>query len=158
MWQLEQNPGNAVVRWLVDLAMLVGLGLLLAVSLFASSRIEAVAPSWTGSILTQLVNFVMSAGLLVGVPRLRVSPGRMLAPVLLVGLGITALTSVGQLYVQHTAHNPAYRVVSAAAGLLVFLNLFSQLLLFGAAWAATGRGRVRDLAAGPQPPAEPADR
>ncbi len=153
MWQLEQNPGNFVIRWLVDLAMLVGLGLLLAVSLFASSGVEAVAPSWTGPILAQLTNFIMSAGLLVGVPRLRVSPRRILVAVVIVGLGITALTSVGQLYVEHIAHNPAYQVVGAAAGLLVFLYLFNQLLLFGAAWAATGRrGRVTDLAAGPPPP------
>jgi len=156
MWQLDQNPGTVVIRWLVDFAMLVGLGLLLAASLFASSSIEAVAPSWTGPILAQLVNFLMSAGLLVGVPRLAVSARRVLVPVLFVGLGITVLTSVGQFYVRHTANNPAYRVVSAAVGLLVFLNLFSQLLLFGAAWAATGSyGRVRDLAAGPAPPAPP---
>ncbi len=66
---------------------------------------------------------------------------------IVVGLGLTLLTTVGRVYVEHTAHNPAYRVVSAAAGLLVFLYLFSQLLLFGAALGATGRGHVRDLAA-----------
>jgi membrane protein len=156
MWQFDQNPGNPAIRWLVDLAMLLGLGLLLAVSLFASSRIEAVAPGWTGPVLAQLVNFVMSAGLLVGVPRLRVSTRRILVAVVLVGLGITVLTSLGQFYVRHVSHNPAYRVVGAAAGLLVFLYLFSQLLLFGAAWGATGRrGEVRDLAAGA---VEPGDR
>jgi len=162
MWQLEQSPGNFVIRWLVDFAILVGLGLLLAVSLFLSSRIQAEAPSFAsgvvGLILAQLINFVMSAGLLVGVPRLWVSTSRVSVAVVLVGLGITALTTVGQVYVQRTSNNPAYQVVSVAAGLRGFLYLFSQLLLFGAAWAATGRGRVRDLAAGPQPPAEPADR
>ena len=66
----------------------------------------------------------------------------------IVGLGLTLLTSVGRVYVTHTAHNPAYRVVGAAAGLLVFLYLFSQLLLFGAALGATGRGPVRDAATG----------
>jgi membrane protein len=150
IWGLDQQPGPVVVRWLVDLAMLVGLGLLLAASLFASTSIEAVAPSWIGPILAPLVNALMSAGLLVAVPRLRVSPRRMVVPVVLVGLGVTVLTTVGQFYVRHAANNPAYRVVSAAAGLLVFLNLFSQLLLFGAAWAATSRvGTVLDLAAGP---------
>jgi membrane protein len=162
MWRLDQAPGNFLIRWLVDLAMLVGLGLLLAASLFASSRIESLAPSiasgWLGPGLAQLTNVVMSAGLLIGVPRLDVAPRRMLVPVVLVGLGITALTSLGRFYVQHVSNNPAYKVVGAAAGLLVFLYLFSQLLLFGAAWAATGTGRVRDLAAGPPavpPPAPP---
>ena len=128
--------------------MLVGLAVLLALSLWMTTGIESVAPGWVGPILAALVNLVMSAGLLVAVPRLRVTPQRMLTPVLLVGLGITLLTTVGRFYVSHTANNPAYRVVSAAAGLLVFLNLFSQLLLFGAALGATSpHGSVRDLAA-----------
>ena len=126
------------------------------------ARIQAEAPSFAsgvvGLILAQLINFVMSAGLLVGVPRLWVSTSRVSVAVVLVGLGITALTTVGQVYVQRTSNNPAYQVVSVAAGLLVFLYLFSQLLLFGAAWAATGTfGRVRDLAAGPAPPAPDPD-
>src|SRR5439155_1959041 len=89
MWQLEQSPGNFVIRWLVDFAILVGLGLLLAVSLFLSSRIQAEAPSFAsgvvGLILAQLINFVMSAGLLVGVPRLWVSTSRVSVAVVLVG-------------------------------------------------------------------------
>ncbi len=93
----------------------------------------------------------MAAALLVAVPRLAVGLRRMTAPVLVVGLGLTLLTTVGQFYVNHTAHNPAYKVVGAAAGLLVFLYLFGQLLLFGAALAATGRGTYRDLAGDPVP-------
>jgi len=158
IWNLEQQPGNMLLRRLIDLAMmgqsmvgflankvLIGLGLLLALSLWASTGVQALLPRWCGPVLTALVNLVMAGALLVAVPRLRVGPRRMLGPVLVVGLGLTLLTSVGRVYVAHTAHNPAYRVVGAAAGLLVFLYLFSQLLLFGAALAATGRGTVRDL-------------
>jgi membrane protein len=152
MWQLDQQPGNMVVRRLIDLAMLIGLGLLLALSLWISNGIEALVPKWCGPILSALVNLVMAAGLLVAVPRLSVSPRRMASPVIVVGLGLTLLTTVGRIYVDHTARNPAYRVVSAAAGLLIFLYLFSQLLLFGAALGATGRGNVRDLAASPPAP------
>ena len=148
MWQLEQQPGNMVLRRLIDLAMLIGLGLLFAASLWASTGVQAVLPRWFGPVLTALVNLVMAGALLVAVPRLWVGPRRMLGPVLVVGLGLTLLTSVGRVYVTHTAHNPAYRVVGAAAGLLVFLYLFSQLLLFGAALGATGRGPVRDAATG----------
>ena len=153
MWQLDQQPGHVVVRRLIDLALLVGLGLLLALSLWISNGIEALVPKWCGPVLSALVNLVMAAGLLVAVPRLSVSPRRMASPVVVVGLGLTLLTTVGRIYVDHTARNPAYRVVSAAAGLLIFLYLFSQLLLFGAALGATGRGNVRDLAA-PQPSPE----
>jgi membrane protein len=151
MWQLEQQPGNAVWRWVVDFAMLLGLGLLLALSLWVSGGLKELLPNWFGPILSGLVNLVMAGALLVGVPRLRVGAGRMAAPVLVVGLGFTLLTSVGRYYVNHIAHNPAYRVVGGAAGLLVFLYLFNQLLLFGAALAATGRGVVRDLAARSEP-------
>jgi membrane protein len=70
-----------------------------------------------------------------------------------VGLGITLLTSVGRLLIARSQHNPAYRVVASAVGLLVYLYLFNQVLLFGAALAATARdGRVVDLAAESAPP------
>ncbi len=183
MWRLEQQPGNFFIRRVVDLAMLVGLGLLLSLSLWAAGGIESLgrdvlgmladeraasgvqdaaarALDWLGQVLSVLVNLVLAAGLLVAVPRLRVSVRRMLPSVVLVGLGVTLLSTVGRIYVSHTEHNPAYRIVGTTAGLLVFLNLFSQLLLFGAALAATGtRGPVTDLAAGPppagaEPPAE----
>jgi membrane protein len=143
IWQLEQQPGPPVARRLIDLGMLVGLGLLLALSLWVSSGIEDLAPRsavrWLGPVLATLVNLVMAAGLLIAVPRLTVSPRRMAAPVVLVGLGLTLLTTVGRIVANHTANNPAYRVAGAAAGLLVFLNPFSQLLLFGAALGATAR-------------------
>jgi hypothetical protein len=46
--------------------------------------------------------------------------------------------------------NPAYQVVAGAVGLLVFLNLLNQLILFAAALSATStNGLVTDLAAGP---------
>jgi membrane protein len=140
MWDLAQQPGNPLLRRLIDLGMLVGLGLLLGFLLWVTSTLQPLLPGWFGPVSAGLVNFVMSAALLVAVPRLRVGPRRMIAPVLVVGLGLTLLTTVGQIYVSHTANNPAYRVVGAAAGLLVFLYLFGQLVLFGAALGATYDG------------------
>jgi membrane protein len=175
IWELVQQPGNLVIRRLVDLATLLGLGLLVGFSIWATNGLYgltrvillALEPpeiarwaqltvngslkvlSWT---LAFVVNLVTAAALLVAVPRLRVSPRRMLVPTLLVAIGLTGLTTIGQVFVNHVSHNPAYRVVGVAAGLLVFLNLFSQILLYGAALAATStRGRVTDLAAGPPP-------
>jgi membrane protein len=174
MWHLDQQPGNWILRRLIDLAMLIGLGLLLAAALWLKSGAgdlvrdvmtlvspEAVATPggadveilhWLGEGLNVLVDLLMSAGLLVAVPRLWVSPRRIVAPVLLVGLGLTVLTTVGRIYVSHTENNPAYKVAGAAVGLLVFLNLFSQLLLFGAALGATSpHGTVTDLSGGAPP-------
>jgi membrane protein len=176
VWRLDQEPGNVVIRRLVDLAMLVGLGLLLALSLWVTDGIRVAARdlfgwivpdvattaveettaavlSGLGQLLSFAVNLVVAAALLAAVPRLRVPPRRLLPPVVLVALGFSLLSTVGRVVIGHTERNPAYQVAGWAVGLLVFINLFSQLLLFGAALAATGdRGRVVDLAAGPPPP------
>jgi membrane protein len=172
MWGLEQHPGNVVIRRLVDLGMLVGLGVVLGLGLWASNLLQDlvglvlrevgmpagavnVTRTWTGEVLAAALNLLMSAALLTLVPRVWVSWYRIVVPMVLVGTGLTFLTTLGRLYIAHTERNPAYRVAGTAVGLLLFLNLFSQLLLFGAALAATGtRGRVRDLAAGPHPVAE----
>ncbi|MBQ1066161.1 ribonuclease BN, partial [Micromonospora sp. D75] len=59
------------------------------------------------------------------------------------------LNTVGRYYVVRTERNPAYTVVATAVGLLLYLYLLNQLVLFGAALAATSPyGRVVDLAEG----------
>ena len=65
-----------------------------------------------------------------------------------VGIGITLLNTVGRFFVGFVQRNPAYALVGGAVGVLVYLYVFNQLLLFGAAWAATSpHGRVTDLSA-----------
>jgi membrane protein len=55
---------------------------------------------------------------------------------------------VGRSFVGLVQDNPAYGLVASAVGVLVYLYVFNQLLLFGAAWAATSpHGRVVDLSA-----------
>ena len=64
------------------------------------------------------------------------------------GIGITLLNTVGKVFIRLVQHNPAYGLVGSAVGVLVYLYAFNQVLLFGAAWAATSpHGRVVDLAA-----------
>jgi membrane protein len=73
---------------------------------------------------------------------------RVLGPALLVAAGLELLKTLGRLYVQRTEANPTYQVVAGAVGLLVFLNVVNQLVLFAAALTATGSaGQVTDLAA-----------
>ena len=91
---------------------------------------------------------LLAAALLAAVPRLRMTVRRMAPPVLQVGIGITLLNTVGQTFVGLVQRNPAYGLVGSAVGALVYLYVFNQLLLFGAAWAATSpHGRVVDLSA-----------
>lgn len=159
VYDLEQQPGKLVVRRLVDLAVLVGVFLLLGLSVAAVDAVRALlgwllggggfALTVVSSLLSVLVNVVLAAALLVAVPRLRMTVRRLLPPVLLVASGITLLNTVGRLYVVRWERNPAYTVVAGAVGLLIYLYLLNQLLLFGAALAATARdGEVTDLAAG----------
>ena len=159
IWRLKQHPGYVVLRQVVDLAVLLGVLALLATSVLAVYSLERLlgwvfggnAPwllttvSW---ILTVGINMLLGAALLAAVPRLRMTVRRMLPPVLQVGIGITLLNTVGRSFVNLVQHNPAYGLVASAVGALVYLYVFNQLLLFGAAWAATSpHGRVVDLSA-----------
>ncbi|MCW3840171.1 YihY/virulence factor BrkB family protein [Micromonospora yasonensis] len=160
MYGLNQQPGNLVIRRLVDLVVLVVVFVLLGVSVVAVDALGSVLRfllrstgsvglTTLGAMLSVLVNAVLAVALLVAVPRLRMSRRRLRPVVLLVAVGITLLNTVGRYYVVRTEHNPAYTVVATAVGLLLYLYLLNQLLLFGAALAATSRyGRVVDLSEG----------
>lgn len=171
IWCLEQEPGHPVTRWLLDLAVLAGLGVLLLVSLSVSTGIRGVltrvgsttdsyapvatqsALNWTDTFLAALVDLVLAGALLAGVPRLRMSVRRLLPSALLVVLGLGILKVVGRWFISSTQRNPAYSGFTAAAaavGLLLFMYLVHQIVLFAAALAATSeRGLVLDLSTRP---------
>ncbi|MCX4474457.1 Inner membrane protein YhjD [Micromonospora sp. MW-13] len=163
MYGLNQQPGNLVVRRLVDLGVLLLVFVMLGVSVAAVDALESLLRfllSSTGSVgltvvsaaLSVLVNAVLATALLVAVPRLRMSRRRLRPVVFAVAVGITLLNTVGRYYVVRTERNPAYTVVAGAVGVLLYLYLLNQLVLFGAALAATSPyGRVVDLAEGPAP-------
>jgi membrane protein len=155
---LEQQPGNPIVRWLLDLVVLVALFLLLGLSLSVAYGLEWLLEWLTGGpstvmtvaswALALLVNVVLAAALLGGVARVRLPVRRQISPVLLVGGGITLLNSVGQFVIERVRENPTYTVFAGAVGLLLYLYLFNQLLLFGGALVATSpHGHVIDHAA-----------
>jgi membrane protein len=169
IWELEQAPGNMFLRRAIDVVVLIGLTLLLGGSFALALGIEhllrelpagMVLARAGGWLLTIGVNLILALALLIALPRLRISPRRLLPPALAVAVGIFLLNTVGVLYVDRVQANPAYAVVATAAGLLVYLYLFHQLVLAAAAWAATSHhGRVVDLTASrAEPPAAaPAD-
>lgn len=158
IYRLNQQPGNFLVRRVVDLGVLVGVFMLIGLSVAAVDTLESLlrwllGNSWSvplamlSWLLTVVVNMVLATALLVAVPRLRMPARQLAPPVLLVSIGITLLNSIGRKYVLRTEQNPAYTVVATAVGLLLYLYLLNQLLLFGAAFAATDeRGWVLDLA------------
>lgn len=163
IWLLPEYPGKLVVRVLVDLVVLAGLGILLAASLavafvttVAANRLVDAADTDAGSsrwvlaavglVLGLGVNTVLAAGMLTGLPRVRMPLRRVLGPALLVAVGLELLKTLGRLYVQRTEANPTYHLVAGSVGLLVFLNAVNQLVLFAAALTATSTtGRPADL-------------
>jgi len=101
-----------------------------------------------GFVLGVGVNALLSIAVLTGLTRLWMPLRRVLGPALLVAAGLELLKTLGRLYVERTEANPTYQVVAGAVGLLVFLNIVNQLVLFAATLTATGTaGHVTDLAA-----------
>jgi membrane protein len=173
IWRLPQYPGTLLVRLAVDLLVLVGFGILLAASLamavatttavgglVSAAGTGATMARWllaaVGLVLGIGVNTLLSIAVLTGLPRLRMPLRRVLGPALFLAAGLELLRTLGQLYVQGIEANATYLVVAGAVGLLVFLNVVNQLILFAATLTATGTGgQVTDLAAGrprPDPP------
>jgi membrane protein len=159
IWRLNEQPGYIGVRQALDLAVLLGILLLLAASQLAVYGLEQLLDwlasdrlgfllSATSLVLSIALNILLASALLAAVPRLRMTLRRMAPPVLQVGIGVTLLNTVGKSFVGLVTRNPAYGLVASAVGVLVYLYVFNQLLLFGAAWAATSpHGRVVDLSA-----------
>ncbi|MEQ4306099.1 YihY/virulence factor BrkB family protein [Plantactinospora sp. B6F1] len=173
VWQLPEYPGTFIVRLLVDLLVLIGLGLLLAASLATAFATTALANRLVDTASTNTapgrwllaaiglgigiaVSTLLSAAVLTGLPRLRMPPRRVVLPALLVAIGLELLKTVGSFYVRRTEANPTYHVVAGTVGLLVFLNVVNQLILFAAALTATSTaGEVIDLAMRPRSPRTP---
>jgi membrane protein len=159
IWRLNEQPGYVGVRQLLDLLVGIGVLLLLASSVLAVYGLERLlawlADGRVGFVLSAVslvlsiaINMLLAAALLAAVPRLRMTVRRLAPPVLQVGLGVWLLNTVGRSFVGLVQENPAYGLVASAVGVLVYLYVFNQLLLFGAAWAATSpHGRVVDLSA-----------
>jgi membrane protein len=157
IWELEEAPGNPIQRRAIDVPVLAGLAILLGASIAVATGIEDLLAGVPvvehfGWLLMLGVNLLAAIAMLAALPRLRISPGRLMPPAVVVAAGIFLLNELGGVYVSFVRNNPAYAVVATAAGLLVYLYVFHQLLLLGAAWAATAdHGRVVDLAAGSPP-------
>lgn len=154
IWGMEQQPGNVILRRGLDVLVLVGLVLLLGVSFALAAGLEHLFSGLPlarqlGWVLTVGVNMVLAVALLAALPRLRISPRRLLPAAVAIAVGLFLFNTVGQFYFERVQDNPAYAVVATAAGLLVYLYVVHQLVLVAATWAATSRyGRVVDLSVG----------
>jgi membrane protein len=159
IWCVDQHPGNFLLRRFVDLGMLVGLGLLLGLSLATTDLLERLLDRYApqtgvvgrsiGPVLEFVVNVVLASATLTAVPRMRLSLSRWLPPALGIAIGIQVLNTVGRLAIERTQGRPAFAAVAGDVGLLVYLYVLNQVILIGAAFAATAeRGTAFDLGRG----------
>jgi membrane protein len=165
IWRIEEYPGGFFLRWSIDGVALIGLAVLLAVSLTVAFGFAALlerlvvavgAAAFTpaqllvavvGFVLGFAVNTLLAGFVLTGLPRLRMPLRRVLGPGLLIAAGLVVLKTLAWLFVERVQANPALQVVAGAAGLLIFLLVLNQLILYAAALTATGNaGPVVDLA------------
>src|SRR5689334_15754593 len=119
VWRLDQDPGHWITRRLVDLGMLVGLGVLLGLSLAMTAAIDVILAHLvpdtnfgnlllrsSGPVLEFAVNLVLAAAILAALPRLRMSPRRLIPVTLVVGVGIQLLNTIGKWYIARTEQRP----------------------------------------------------
>lgn len=162
VWRLDQHPGNFLVLRIVDLGTLIVFALMMAISLGVTDGLErlfqAITHVPTGSlwfksgvqVLAFAINLVIALGLMTVIPRMHMSWRRLSPSILAIAVGLTVLNQVGRFFITaRTEHNPAYAIVATSVGLLVYLYLFNQIVIWAAGWAATAyNGRVFDLAWG----------
>ncbi|MGP4101469.1 YihY/virulence factor BrkB family protein [Nonomuraea sp. KM90] len=168
IWRLEEYPGNFFLRQVIDLGIVAGLGVLLSLSLTVAFAAEWVLTwlavstvgvdatpargvlSVTAFVLGLAVNTLLAMALLTAPPRLHLPLRRLIAPALVITIGLEILKTLGQALLNLTAANPAYQVVAGAVAMLLFLKVLNQLILFATALAATSAtGDVTDLATRP---------
>jgi membrane protein len=154
MWGLPDKDGILVVRKLVDLLALAGLGALVALSLAASAWVSGagerllerlgVAESQAGVVLAVvlaqglalLTASLLVAYILAGLPRIRV-PVRVLLPAAVVGgVALEVLKRLLIGYISGFAGNNTYGAFGVPVALLVWIYVVARLLMVVAAWTA----------------------
>ncbi|WP_406283290.1 YihY/virulence factor BrkB family protein [Embleya sp. NBC_00896] len=174
IWDRDEDPGNAIVRKVADVGVLIGLGFALALSVgasaFATIVIRQISDSIglddrpAGRILLQIVAFAVAVGaslvlflyLLVGMPRLTMNRGVAVKGALIGAIGFELLKLLVSGYIAGVAGKSAYGAFGVPVALLLWIYFVVRLLLFCAAWTANAQEAAdREAAAAEQAPTEP---
>ncbi|NUR05650.1 MAG: hypothetical protein HOQ45_01410, partial [Nocardioidaceae bacterium] len=141
---------------LIGVVLLVSVGLSSAVTGFSGTILgllevdrEAFVPSTMLSLVGHALGIAASALLLLVMFRLLVPHGlvprrSLLAGVLLGAVGFEALKLVANLLLAQTQKSPAFQAFGVALILLIWINYFSRLVMYAAAWAYTAP-RAREI-------------
>jgi membrane protein len=148
-------PLDFVKKKAVDVVVLIGLGLALLASLFVTTLATAVTRQVLGGVgvddrlaavallkvvsvaLALLADTMVFSILLRRLSGARQSWRQVRTAALLGAVGFELLKVAGAFLIVRTTQNPVYATFGVVAGLLIWINLVSQLLMFVAAWGAT---------------------
>jgi membrane protein len=156
VWELPDREENPLLRKLLDAGILVGLGgavlVTIAVSTVASSMVGWTARQlgigehdW-GSVLLQSAAFAVAvlADFLVLLYVLTLLPGvepprhRLVVAALMGAVGFELLKLLLSSYMRGVASKSMYGAFGVPVALLLWINFTAKLVLFCAAWTATG--------------------
>jgi membrane protein len=164
VWSCEQVKQNPIKAKLGDLLALVGLGLSIVISLALTAGGTAAAGAlvrWLGLsgtfgvgtavrilgiVLAVAADTLVFTWLFVRLPRQPIRYRPVLKGALFTAVGYEILKIVGTVYLARIGNNGVYGQFATFIVLLVWIDLVSRFLLFGAAWTATSTGIPTDNA------------
>jgi membrane protein len=156
VWELPDEDENAILRKGKDLGILVGFGgavlVTLAISTVASALVDWIAgelglqEGGAGRVLLRVAAFVIAvlADFLLLLYVLTLLPGveparrRLLVAALTGAIGFELLKLLLSGYMQGVATKSMYGAFGVPVALLLWINFTAKLVLFCAAWTATG--------------------
>ncbi|WP_432045077.1 YihY/virulence factor BrkB family protein [Streptomyces asiaticus] len=155
VWELEEDPGNPLVRKVKDAFVLVGLGgvalVSFAVSALAATAVGRVArligipENGVGGWLLRIAAFLIAVGadflllcyVLTWLPDVE-PPRRTVAVAALIGaIGFELLKLLLSSYLKDVAAKSMYGAFGVPIALLLWINFTAKLTLYCAAWTAT---------------------
>lgn len=162
-------PLDFVKKKAVDVVVLIALGFALLASLVVTTLATAVTRQVLGAVglddklvavallkvvsvaLALLADTMLFSILLSRLSGARQSWRQVRAAAGLGAVGFELLKVAGAFLIVRTTQNPVYAAFGVVAGLLIWINLVSQLLMYVAAWGATAPPYPASLS--PEPPA-----
>nr|WP_180218503.1 YhjD/YihY/BrkB family envelope integrity protein [Streptomyces albus] len=155
VWDLEEDPGNLLVRRGTDLGILLGLGLVGLVS-FGGSAFAVTAVTWAaerlglaeggiGTVLLRTAGYAAAVAadflllwyVLTLLPRVQPPRRATLAACLQGAVGFELLKLLLGGYLQQVAAKNVYGAFGVPIALLLWISFMTKLLLYCAAWTAT---------------------
>ncbi|MEU6663680.1 YhjD/YihY/BrkB family envelope integrity protein [Streptomyces sp. NPDC046821] len=173
VWELGDKEGNPILRKIADAGVLAGLGCAGLVSLVAS-MLASTAVGWTadrlgidqggwGGVLLRavafaiavLADFLLLLYVLTLLPGVQVQRRPLVTAALIGAAGFELLKLLLGGYMKGVAAKSMYGAFGTPVALLLWINFTAKLLLFCAAWTATGGRPAPEPAEETEPEAGP---